>query len=259
MLSFMSEPPIVLVPGACLGGWAWRDVARRLRVDGHDVHQVTLTGLGDRAHLASPAVDLETHVTDVVNLLDYEDLHDVVLVGHSYAGTVVTAVADRRPERLAAVVYLDTGPLPDATAIVDVQSPAQRDQQDSTLIDGWLWPPPDRETLETGLFGSVAGLTDADFQLLADRATPQPFATFTQPVALTAGPDPRVRRVAILCSAGGMTLTAVRDLIAAGDPRAATFAAEDWELHELPTGHWSMFSLPEPLALLLRELAAPAV
>src|SRR5438034_191891 len=85
--------------------------ATGLRKHGHDVHPVTLTGLGDRVHLARSDVGLETHITDVVNLLDYEDLRDVVLVGHSYAGVVVTGVADRRPERLAAVVYLDTGPL----------------------------------------------------------------------------------------------------------------------------------------------------
>src|SRR5206468_1823145 len=78
--------PLVLVPGACLGGWAWGDVARRLRAHGHDVHPATLTGLGARVHLARPDVDLETHVTDVVNLLDYEGLEDVVLVGHSYSG-----------------------------------------------------------------------------------------------------------------------------------------------------------------------------
>ncbi|HWH11279.1 MAG TPA: alpha/beta hydrolase [Solirubrobacteraceae bacterium] len=254
----MAARPLVLVPGACLGGWAWQEVARLLRRAGHDVYPVTLTGLGDRAHLAGPAVDLDTHVTDIVNLLDYERLDRAVLVGHSYAGTVVTAVADRRPERLDTVVYLDTGPLPDGTAIVDVQSPAQRELQQSTLADGWLWPVPDRQTLETGIFGSVAGLTDADFQLLADRGTPHPFATFTQPVRLNAGPDPRIRRAAILCSDGGMSLAAVRALIAAGDPRAATFAADDWELRELPTGHWSMLSLPEPLAALLHELAAPA-
>jgi pimeloyl-ACP methyl ester carboxylesterase len=250
----MPERPLVLVAGACLGGWAWRDVAGRLRSAGHEVYPATLTGLGDRSHLAGPTVDLETHVTDVVNLLDHEDLHDAVLVGHSYAGTVITAAADRRPERLHAVVYLDTGPLPNGTAIVDVQSPAQRERQESTLVDGWLWPVPDRQTLESGIFGSAAGLSDSDFQLIADRGTAQPFATFTQPVALTAGPDPRVRRAAILCSAGGMSLAAVRDLIAAGDPRAATFAAADWELHELATGHWSMFSLPGPLADLLHLL-----
>jgi hypothetical protein len=117
---------------------------------------------------------------------------------------------------------------------------------------------PDRPTLETGIFGSTAGLTDADFELLADRGSAQPFATFTQPVRLAADPDPRVRRAAILCSAGGMSLAALRELIAAGDPRVATFAAAGWELHELPTGHWPMFSLPDRLADLLHEIAAGA-
>jgi len=105
-----SQSPIVLVPGACLGGWAWREVATGLRKLGHEVYSVTLTGLGERVHLASRDVDLETNVADVVNLLDYENLSNVVLVGHSYAGVVITGVADQRPERLEAVVYLDTGP-----------------------------------------------------------------------------------------------------------------------------------------------------
>jgi pimeloyl-ACP methyl ester carboxylesterase len=104
-----SEPrcPVVLVAGACLGGWAWREVTVRLRALNHDVYPVTLTGLGERVHLANPDVDLETHIADVVNVLDYEDLTDVVLVGHSYAGIVITGVADRRPDRIGAVVYAD--------------------------------------------------------------------------------------------------------------------------------------------------------
>ena len=178
----------MLVPGACLGGWAWQDVATRLRALGHDVYPVTLTGLGERVHLASRSVDLETHIADVVNLLDYEDLGDAVLLGHSYAGVVVTAVADRRPERLQAVVYLDTGPLADGMAIVDVQTPEQRERQRREAEqggEGWLWPAPDRETLVTGAYGSASGLEPADFELIAARATPQPYATFTTPLRLS--------------------------------------------------------------------------
>src|SRR5690349_9954868 len=97
----------VIVPGAWSGAWSWnRLVGRRLRALGDEVHLATLTGLGERIHLASPAVDLETHVRDVVNLLFYEDLRDVVLVGHSYGGMVITGVADRAPERLRGLVYL---------------------------------------------------------------------------------------------------------------------------------------------------------
>jgi pimeloyl-ACP methyl ester carboxylesterase len=251
--------PLVLVPGACLGGWAWEEVARDLRARGHPVYPATLTGLGDRVHLASPNVDLETHVEDVVNLLDYEALDDAVIVGHSYAGIVITAVADRRPERLNAVVYLDTGPLPDGAAIVDVQSSQQREQQRREVRingDGWRWPVPDRETLERGTFGSTSGLDDLHLQLLAERGTPQPYATFTSPLRLSNSSLDEVRRIAIFCSEGGVDLGTLRRLITAGDPRAAAFADPDWELHELPTGHWPMFSLPGPLAELLHELAA---
>src|SRR5262249_50696546 len=103
----------VLVPGFFLGAWAWRPVTAALRAGGHEVHPISLTGLGERVHLSSADVDLETHITDVLNLLRFEDLHDVVLVGHSYGGIVTTAVADRMPERVAKLVYVDTGPLPD--------------------------------------------------------------------------------------------------------------------------------------------------
>jgi pimeloyl-ACP methyl ester carboxylesterase len=251
--------PVVLVPGACLGGWCWRAVAARLRAGGHDVYPLTLTGLGDRVHLARPEVDLETHIADVVGVLDFEDLQDAVLIGHSYAGIVVTGVADRRPERLDAVVYLDTSPLPAGMAIADVMSPEQREQQRRTVEldgEGWRWPVPDLETLRSGMFGSTGGLTDDDLRRLLDRSTPQPYATFTTPLRLARGEPPELRRVAIFCSDGGMSLAAVRELLAAEDPRAAAFAHPGWELHELPTGHWSMFSAPDPLADLLHRIAS---
>jgi pimeloyl-ACP methyl ester carboxylesterase len=105
VLSFGAVATFVLVPGGCLGGWAWQRVARHLRTAGHEVYPVTLTGLGDRAHLTPLGFD--GHVVDVVALLVAEDLHDVVLVGHSYGGTVASAVAYRSPERLAHLAYVD--------------------------------------------------------------------------------------------------------------------------------------------------------
>src|SRR5215207_4970308 len=86
----------VLVGGAWLGGWCWQPIARRLREEGHDAYALTLTGLGERVHLASPEVNLDTHITDVVNLIEFEDLHSIVLLGHSYAALVVTGAADPR-------------------------------------------------------------------------------------------------------------------------------------------------------------------
>lgn len=251
--------PIVLVPGACLGAWAWREVAARLRAAGHDVFPVSLTGLGDRAHLATPEVDAGTHVTDLVNILDYEGLDDAVLVGHSYSGIVVAAVADRRPEALNAVVYLDTSPLPAGRSIYDVQPPELRERQRREAEqggDGWRWPLPERATLEAGTFGSAAGLSDADFDLIAERATPHPYATFTSRVDYRHTRPPGVRRVAVLCSDGGIGLAEFRRLLASGDPRAQMFADPDWELHELATGHWPMFSQPDRLAGLLQQIAA---
>ena len=251
--------PFILVPGACLGGWVWAQVAGRLRDRGHDAFAVTLTGLGDRVHLASADVDLETHVTDVVYVLDFEDIRDAVLVGHSYAGAVLPGVVDRRAERLAAVVYLDTGPLPDGLSVADVMSPDQVEGQRRDVAergDGWRWPVPDRETLASGLFGSASGLSDEDFGRIARLGTAQPFATFTSPVRLSGPPPPGVRRVVIFAADGGMTVATARDLVARGDPRAATFGDPDWEMHELATGHWAMLSLPGPLAELLHDIAA---
>ena len=110
----MSRPPnpqrntrSSLVHGATAGGWEWKSTGKFLTDDGHTVYRATLTGLGEREHLNSPDVDLQTHINDVVNLILYEDLHDVVLTGHSYGGMVITGVIDRIPERIRHVVYLD--------------------------------------------------------------------------------------------------------------------------------------------------------
>ena len=97
----------LLVHGAFFGAWCWRRVVPQLRSRAHDVYAVTLTGLGERSHLLTPEVGLHTHVDDVVNLLEFQDLREVVLVGHSYAGMVVGCVSHRVPERIAQLVYLD--------------------------------------------------------------------------------------------------------------------------------------------------------
>src|SRR5215212_6364771 len=116
----------VLVAGAWLGAWAWQDVARRLRARGHEVYPLSLTGLGDRVHLASPEVNLETHIADIVNTLESEDLHDVVLLAHSYAGVPVTGAADRAAERIARLAYLDSAPTPNGLTFIETYPPEAR-------------------------------------------------------------------------------------------------------------------------------------
>src|SRR5690606_6983027 len=110
----------VLVHGATAGGWEWKRTGEFLTADGHTVYRATLTGLGEREHLNSPEIDLETHIQDVVNLILFEDLHDVVLTGHSYGGMVVTGVMDRIPERLKHVVFLDAAVPEDGQSLWDL-------------------------------------------------------------------------------------------------------------------------------------------
>jgi pimeloyl-ACP methyl ester carboxylesterase len=248
----------VLAGGAWLGGWAWQPVARRLRSQGHDVHPVTFTGLGDRSHLARPEVDLDTYLTDVVNLIEVEDLTDVVLVGHSYAGIVVTGVADRVPERISLLAYLDAGPSPDGAAFLDHQPPAVRELLERRVEEageGWRLPMPAWEELEGVMGASLEGLGPDERARMRAHAAAQPFRTWTQPLSLGNPARGRLPKLMITCS---IPLAQVREMIAAGHPWFAELAGPEWSFLELPTGHWPMFSVPEPLASLLGRLPAAA-
>jgi pimeloyl-ACP methyl ester carboxylesterase len=244
----------VLVAGAWLGGWSWQPVAGRLRRDGHDVHPVTLTGLGDRSHLATPEVDLDTYITDVVNLVEFEDLHDVVLVGHSYAGHLVTGVADRIPERISLLAYLDAGPAPDGAAFMDLQPPPARELIERLVDeagDGWRIPIPSWEELEGVMGASLEGLGQEERNRMRARATAQPLRTWTQPLSLKNPAREQLPKLLITCS---IPLAQVREMIAGGHPWFAELAGPQWSFLELPTGHWPMFSVPDPLAALLLDL-----
>jgi pimeloyl-ACP methyl ester carboxylesterase len=242
----------VLVGGAWLGGWCWQVVARRLRDEGHDAYPVTLTGLGERVHLASPDVDLETHITDVVNLIEFEDLHDVVLLGHSYAGLVVTGAADRIPERISELVYLDTTPLPDGGMLIEKFPPELRkrtEEQVQELGEGWKFPMPPPEELAN--MASLQGVDEDHLRLLYSRATPQPFGTYTQPLRLQNSVREQLPKVGIWCS---LSLAQVQEMIASGNPLFREMASPTWRFVELPTGHYPMFSRPDDLAVVLLDL-----
>lgn len=166
----------VLVHGAWHGGWCWRAVARSLRADGHEVHAPSLTGLGDRRHLAAPDIDLDTHVMDVVHLLEMEDLTGVVLVGHSYGGMVVTGAADRAHPRIRSLVYLDAFVPEDGRTLLDYVVPERAARMaEEGRRTGWVSPPPmslwglrEREHLDfVGAARGEAAVRDDDQQ---DRA-----------------------------------------------------------------------------------------
>jgi pimeloyl-ACP methyl ester carboxylesterase len=247
----------VLVPGAWLGGWAWYTVAHRLRNAGHEALPVTLTGLGDRAALARPEVDLETHIADVVSLLTERNLTEVVLVGHSYAGLVVQSVADRIPERIAAVVYVDSGPMPDGWSMLDFFGPADAARMEGVVRDdgdGWLLPFPGVEHL--GAPSATADFDDATRDLLTAKATPQPFGTYRQPVEVRRAFAGEFRRVAIVAGGFGMPVAKLREMIASGNGPFSGMAGSDWEFSQLETGHWPMLTAPDKLAVLLQDVAA---
>jgi pimeloyl-ACP methyl ester carboxylesterase len=242
----------VLVGGGWMGGWCWQRVARRLRDDGHDAYPATLTGLGERVHLASPEVDLDTHIIDVVNLIEFEDLHEVVLLGHSYGGLVVTSAADRISERISQLVYLDTAPLPDGASLIEKFPPELRKQtekQVQELGEGWKFPIPPPEELAN--IASLEGIGKDHLRLRYSRATPQPFGTYTHPLRLENPAREGLPKLGTLCR---FSLAQVKEMIASGQPLFRELEGPEWRLVELPTGHYPMFSRPEDLAKLLLDL-----
>jgi pimeloyl-ACP methyl ester carboxylesterase len=249
----------VLVPGNWLGGWAWSDVTALLRKAGHDVYPVTLTGLGSRVHLASADIDLDTHTADIVNTIEYADLRDVVLVGHSYGGFPVTAAADRlcdagRTQRLSKVVYVDSGPLPDGMSHLDTLGPEDRDAKLAAMKereDGWREPAPTWTEISADPMNSP-GLDQASWERWMSRATDQPLGANAQPLRLANGE--RLNALPHVLVSCVFPLEQVHAMTVAGHPFFAGFAGKEWTYVELPTCHWPMFSEPQRLAESLAEV-----
>jgi pimeloyl-ACP methyl ester carboxylesterase len=243
---------IILVPGFWLGAWAWEEVARELRNTGHDVYPLTLTGLAEREAEARPEVDVETHIADILRVIADNDLHDVVLVGHSGAHMPITGAADRMPERLARIVYVDTGPMPDGMASIDFNPPDVQEAQRKQVAEqgeGWKLPVPPFDPAADPV--NLAGLSEEQLGVIRERGTPQPFRTVTQPLRRPAT-VPATPRTAITCT---FTPDQVRDLAASGNPVFGLMAEMD--IRHLPTGHWPMFSRPRELAALIDQGTRP--
>lgn len=241
----------VLVPGFWLGGWAWEAVTLRLTAAGHDVRPLTLTGLGDRQHLASPDVRLETHVMDIVNTLIYGNLSEVVLVGHSGGGLPVAGTADRVGERIRRVVYVESGPLPDGMAQIDTNPPDARQRVQAQIAqegEGWRIPVPDWDDPSVDPV-NLAGLGPTELAAMRARAVPQPARTATEPLRRSHRGVPVETLVS--CT---FPEEVVRKLMGEHHPMFSGFGA-NFQLRALPTGHWPMFSRPVDLAQLLVEIA----
>jgi pimeloyl-ACP methyl ester carboxylesterase len=222
----------VVAHGAWSAGWAWKRMHSRMEARGHQLVTPTYTGIGERAHLANPDIDLDTHITDVVNVLVYEDLDDVILVGHSYGGMVATGTADRARERIRQLIYLDAFLPEDGQSLFDLDGLANQHTQNA--VDGWKVPP-----------NPVPSDTaDEDVRWVSPRRMHQPIKTLSQPLRLTRGPL-TLPRSYILCTRS----QAFR--------RFADMArAAGWPVYDLDSSHNPHITCPDALTTLLNDIAA---
>ncbi len=224
---------VVLVHGAWYGGWCWNRLRPLLEQAGCRVHTPTMTGLGDRAHLAAASVDLDLHVKDIQALLVQEDLRDVCLVGHSYGGFVISALARLERERLRSLVYLDAFVPQEGRRVIDYLLPLDRREAivEAGTRTGSVAPIPP----------AAFGISDpADLAWIGARVVAQPFRTFTQPIGRLADAGDPLPRAYIACTrpASGSF----------GQFAQQVRADPSWRYRELSTGHMAMITAPQALA-----------
>lgn len=244
-----AEPAtFVLVPGQWTGAFVWHTVTPLLRAAGHTVHAVTCTGLGDRVHLANAAIDLDTFITDVVNVLEFEDLHDVHLVGHSFGGQIITGVAERAPERLAQLIYLDASVPTDGQNNYeadmlppDVANAAIAADIAGGMADAMPGFRPVFPEVKDWLRGAITDQDEAEWFI--SRLTPHPELSNLQPIAIANPAAVELPRAFILC-------TADKDMTAdpQTDPYVRTVelvrSSPNWRVIEMNDTH--MVNLNDP-------------
>jgi pimeloyl-ACP methyl ester carboxylesterase len=235
----------VLVPGGWCGGWIWKKLSPLLRAAGHDVYTPTPTGLGERAHLSRPDVDLDTHIFDAVNVLVFEDLRDVTLLGWSYGGMVITGVADRAAERIAQLIYFD--------AVVPVNGQSEYDADPN--VAGRHAAKRAAEAAGTPGFQAVPVdylrdrvSDEADLAWLLTKMVPHPLATFAQPIELVNPAAEVIPRTFVFCTEGKepgfQTIQTAKRLQA--DP--------GWRYREIAANHMAPVTNPRETSRLLLSL-----
>jgi pimeloyl-ACP methyl ester carboxylesterase len=228
----------VLVHGAWHGAWCWRRVARVLRGNGHEVFTPTLTGVAERSHLLSPTIDVDTHILDVVNEMKWQELSNVVLVGHSYGGMVISGVAEKMEKAIASLVMLDAFMPENGQGVLDIYPPPMRESMQAALRSGATTMPP----RSAALFK----VNEKDSPWVDAQCTPQPIQTFVQKLTLTGGRDRIAKKTYIRAAAYPNPYF---------DAGLASARAKNWRTYELPCGHDIMLDMPERLAEILQEAA----
>jgi pimeloyl-ACP methyl ester carboxylesterase len=227
----------LLVHGAWIGGWCYRRVEKLLRSEGHDVYTPTNTGIGERVHLYDPSINLDTHVEDIMNVIKWENLDDFVLVGHSYGGMIITAIADRIPEKISTLVYLDAFVPEDGKCQFDyLPERVEGMRKDAKAHNNGVSPIP----------AEVFMVNENDVALVNRKAVRHPIHTFEQPVRLRGGLS-RLRNKRVFISAAAY-MGAFRQFydILKDDP--------NWRIFTIDCGHMVMLDKPAELAKILLEL-----
>jgi pimeloyl-ACP methyl ester carboxylesterase len=227
----------VVAHGAWSAGWGWKKMHPLMRERGHQLLTPTYTGLGERAHLAHPEIDLDTHIADVVGLLEYEDLHGVILIGHSYGGMVATGVADRARSRIVKLVYIDAFAPRNGESALDLLPPVARAQRQAGTggVESWQIPP-----------APMPPDTSEDDRAWAmPRRVPQPAKTFSQKLKLSA--EPTAQRHYIYCRRAGP-----EDRFRPFYERAKR---EGWGAYEIDASHNPHITNPVVLADMLDAIA----
>jgi len=229
----------VLVHGASQGGWCWRRVSDRLERRGHKVFTPTLTGLGERSHLMSASVDLDMHITDVVNVIKWESLEHIVLVGHSYGGWVVSGVAEQALPAIDSIVFLDAFMPEDGQRGLDLNSPRSKAEIAAALAKG--------EVSRAAPPASTWNVNERDRAWVDAKQTAQPIGVSLTPITLTGARD-RVAKKTYIRATGYPNPNFDRFY-------AKTKADPSWRTYEVPCGHDVMIDLPERLTQILEEAA----
>jgi pimeloyl-ACP methyl ester carboxylesterase len=229
----------VLVHGAWHGGWGWQRVADRLRARGHTVFTPTLTGLGERAHLLHPQVNLSLHIADVLGVIKYERLSDIVLAGHSYGGCVISGVAEAVPGAIRSIVFLDAFIPDDGDAMLDLVQPAVQEIIGGALERG--------DTTVPVRDAAAFKVNEKDRAWVDSLSRPQPIGTMTEKLRLT-GARERIPKKAYIRASGYPNLSFEKAYARAKSDRT-------WRTYEVPCGHAVMIDEPDRLTEILLEVA----
>lgn len=249
----LSGSTFVLVHGAWHGGWCWRDVATRLRALGARVFTPTLTGLGERRHLREAYRGLQTFITDITAVVETEELRDIVLVGHSFGGMVITGVADRMPQRVRRLVYLDAFVPNDGDSVITCAPGADADSisrlrraLEAQAVDGeWIAPPPPELV---GLHLATEDARDWDLRNMSD----QPFSSFAEPLPLANG-RPSIPSTYVVCDNPPMPGT---PFVAHYKEILAGNYGPQWTTRRIDTGHMAMITALDETVAMLVETAS---